>query len=469
MNYSKTTTPFINNLSPLPTIVPVPPLLTTGISYPTNPPTPNPSISGATGAVGWTGPAGPTGVNGPTQVRLLSLSTDSNLTTDVKTTFTRINVQEYIAQFAIYKSDLNNPSFIPPGIWDMNIFAEVQKNSDSGKITLQYHLYTVNILLNTITAYAEVNLGSSIETIIGGTNAINLYTLSLVITQNVDLSTWDALYIIIVGINVAAVDRETNLFFEGPATYSHIHTTFGVYGYTGPTGPTSIGVSSFNTSVSGLTPSVGATGAVTLAGTVNNAGLTNSTISGISLGSNLANLSIPTSVLQGTATTYNGSSAVTISSKPPFAQYRLTPVGVSIAIGGTYAFLFANGTGYNGMPTLPGGGTTPLLLPQTGYYKVMCRSSFIYNTLSIAGTGSLSIQTFINGLASLSDNIGYVTPTVSYGVYPASAYFSLFAEGIVYVSAVDGVNNALTCNIINNTTTVATIVLNFANVFKISD
>jgi hypothetical protein len=226
MNYSETTTPLINNLITLPTIVPVLPLLTTGITYPTNPPTPNPSY-----------PLGVSPTN-PNNVRNLSLTSSNAVVTDVKTQINSQNNEECISQFAIYKSTLNNPSFIPPGIWDMNIFAEVALPSETGTITLQYHLYTVNIdSSNNISSYIEVNKGSSIETIVGDADAINLYTLSLVIPTNIDIRSYDALYVIVVAINSENTKKTSNVFYEGAITYSHIHTSFGAYGYTGPIGP----------------------------------------------------------------------------------------------------------------------------------------------------------------------------------------------------------------------------------------
>jgi hypothetical protein len=50
-----------------------------------------------------------------------------------------------------------------------------------------------------------------------------------------------------------------------------------------------------------------------LVGTISNAQLANSTISGVSLGGNLANLTAGTNVTFSTGTTYNGSAAITIS------------------------------------------------------------------------------------------------------------------------------------------------------------
>jgi hypothetical protein len=51
-----------------------------------------------------------------------------------------------------------------------------------------------------------------------------------------------------------------------------------------------------------------------LVGTISNAQLANSTISGVSLGGNLYNLTAGTNISFSSGTTYNGSTAITISS-----------------------------------------------------------------------------------------------------------------------------------------------------------
>ena len=129
-------------------------------------------------------------------------------------------------------------------------------------------------------------------------------------------------------------------------------TGIGVSSATGAVTVSNTGVLSFQTSLSGLTPSTSTTGAVTLAGTlgvssggtgaatltgyvkgsgtsaltasatipttdlsgtITNAQLANSTISGVSLGGSLFNLTAGTGVSFSAGTTYNGSAAITIS------------------------------------------------------------------------------------------------------------------------------------------------------------
>jgi hypothetical protein len=212
---------------------------------------------------------------------------------------------------------------------------------------------------------------------------------------------------------------------------------------------------------------VATTGAITLAGTVNNAGLTNSTISGVALGSNLANLSIPTGVLQGTATTYNGSTAVSISSRPPLLQSSQV-AGVVISAGGTYAFQFL-GVGVNGMATIPSASSS-VTLPQTGYYTVSCRTVVGFNALAPVGTGSLSINILINGaVPSTGDNVGWVQPVNNYGAYPSTSYFNISTDAIVYVASLSGGANILTATITSQNSQPTYVFGNYATIFKISD
>ena len=90
------------------------------------------------------------------------------------------------------------------------------------------------------------------------------------------------------------------------------------------TDETGSGALVFATSPTLITPALGtpssatltnATGYTTanLVGTISNAQLANSTISGVSLGGNLANLTAGTNITFSTGTTYNGSTAITIN------------------------------------------------------------------------------------------------------------------------------------------------------------
>jgi len=227
MNYSQTTSPLIIDLSGNP-------ISGTTIYNPQN--------------LTYT----PTPPTNPTNARLLSLTPNTALQTDVKNVITNTNKQ-WLAQFAIYKSQLQT-TFIPPGIWDMNIFADVTNANDNNKVNLQFHLYAVNVNVGgNITFKTEIGSGSSVSSVVGISPVA--YTLSLIVPYT-DLSDYDALYIIVT--SKATSNVTVNIRFESNTTYSHIHTTIGVFGSTGPTGA----------GIQGVTGGMGPTGAQGVTGQI---------------------------------------------------------------------------------------------------------------------------------------------------------------------------------------------------------
>jgi hypothetical protein len=257
MNYSEITNPSITELTTVST-----------------PPLPSPIITP-------TGPqtSAPIPTN-PTKIRLLSLFPNNAVQTDVTTRIDSIfPVEEDLAQFAIYISDLPNVQFIPPGIWDMNIFAKLNVLADNGHISLRYHLYGVTIAGGVITGTPiEIGAGSSIADVIGNPDSIELYTLSLIIPTNIDITLYNALYIIVAAANDENTNHSTNVFFESPLTYSHIHTSFGAYvGVTGPTGPQGNSGPTGPTGFTGPTGPTGYTGPTGLQGNTGPTGLQGNT------------------------------------------------------------------------------------------------------------------------------------------------------------------------------------------------
>jgi hypothetical protein len=67
----------------------------------------------------------------------------------------------------------------------------------------------------------------------------------------VDISSYASLHVVVVSHNQDNQDRRAIVYFQSTATYSHIHTSFGVPGVTGPTG---------NTGPTGVTGPTGPTG-----------------------------------------------------------------------------------------------------------------------------------------------------------------------------------------------------------------
>jgi len=199
------------------------------------------------------------------------------------------------------------------------------------------------------------------------------------------------------------------------------------------------GVTSFQTSLSGLTPNTSSTGAITLAGTlgvasggtgattltgyvygngtgamsasntipttalsgtITNAQLANSTISGISLGGNLASLTAGTNITFSSGTTYNGSTAITINNS-----------GVTSFSAGTTGFTPSTAT--SGAVTLAGtlattnGGTGLTSFTANGVVYASSTSAlatgsaltFDGTNLGIGGTGAVPLDVYANSSA----------------------------------------------------------------------
>ena len=223
------------------------------------------------------------------------------------------------------------------------------------------------------------------------------------------------------------------------------------------------GVLSFQTSLNGLTPSVSTTGIVTLAGTlgvssggsgavtltgyvkgngtspftanatvpttdlsgtITNAQLANSTISGVSLGSNLFNLTAGTGVSFSTGTTYNGSTAITIN---------------ATGSGGTVTSV--TGTA----PIASSGGTTPAIsISQATTSTNGYLSSTDWNTFNNKGSGSVTsvaatVPAFLSITGSPITTTGTLAISLSGTALPAinggTAQTAYTTGDILYASA----------------------------------
>ena len=176
-----------------------------------------------------------------------------------------------------------------------------------------------------------------------------------------------------------------------------------------------------------LTGTVTSSGSLTLGGTlgsITNSQLSNSTISGVSLGSNLFSLTAGTGVSFSAGTTYNGSAAITIT---------------ATGSGGTVTSV--TGTA----PVASSGGTTPAISLNTGYGDTLNPyASKTANYVLAAPNGSAGVPTF---RALVAADI----PTLSYVPYTgAASAVDLNAQSLTNISHL-GVN----------TTTVPTILARF--------
>jgi hypothetical protein len=213
---------------------------------------------GFQGFVGSTGPQGVIGDNGisggltlffnypttgsvPNYNQLSSTpivgATTSQTTNIPYTSLTGVNVGQFITSQGI-----STNTFISPGIWDFNIFA----NSDDVECGLYANIYkyTSTGSLVYIATTNQVNL-QPVQTL------NNLFTVVPYTTMNPT----DSIAVDLIGtISGAVVDKTITVqYLDG--TYSHVHTTLSVtQGATGPLGP--IGP----TGAQGFTGAQGATG-----------------------------------------------------------------------------------------------------------------------------------------------------------------------------------------------------------------
>jgi len=129
--------------------------------------------------------------------------------------------------------------------------------------------------------------------------------------------------------------------------------------------------------------------------TIPNSGLTNSTISGISLGSNLANLTAGTNITFSSGTTYNGSSAITINASSTMVY---PGAGISNSTGSAWGTSYST-TGSGTVVALATSPTfvTPILgTPQSGNFST---GTFIWPTFNQNTTGNANTATTASNLA----------------------------------------------------------------------
>ena len=196
-----------------------------------------------------------------TDVSLLSLTPDL---TDPQTTISfqtpnSNTVDAMVVQFAVFRNQITgNPTIIPPGIWELNIYAKADASDDVDNIGLRYWLLGRNSSTGVYTNL--VASGSDLVYLYDHTTSQQL-GLSLVIGSTIDISSYDLLQIVITSRNRSASNHEAEVYFQSSNTYSHLHTTFTSAGPTGPTGSGATGATG-PTGITGPTGSgpTGATG-----------------------------------------------------------------------------------------------------------------------------------------------------------------------------------------------------------------
>ena len=162
--------------------------------------------------------------------------------------------------------------------------------------------------------------------------------------------------------------------------------------------------------------------------TIPNSGLTNSTISGIALGSNLANLTAGTNITFSSGTTYNGSSAITINASSTMVY---PGAGIPNSTGSAWGTSYST-TGSGTVVALATSPTfvTPILgTPQSGNFST---GTFIWPTFNQNTTGNASTATTANNLSGTTQySLPYQSASATTGyLSPGTANSVLITNGV---------------------------------------
>lgn len=223
--------------------------------------------TGDTGPTGPTGPTGSAGSNGSSSglvlylnygetpappintYKLLSLFENSLPQATVSTPLAVGPSTTPVTSFAAYVPSIIGNSFIPPGVWDMNIFASV---TTANVVSLNYSIYGRN--------------GGGVETLIVSSGnelitqtGLDQYTISIGVPYT-SLSGYASIVVKIFAVNISGSPETVTTYYQSSATYSHIHTSFGILGNTGPTGNTGCTGPTGNTGPQGPVGTGGALG-----------------------------------------------------------------------------------------------------------------------------------------------------------------------------------------------------------------
>jgi len=223
--------------------------------------------TGATGPTGFTGYTGSIGNIGPQGIpgstsgliyyfnysqsttvnnyQALSLYQTINNGTSVTSSLTSYQSNKLLASFITIQA--LNTTFIPPGIWDLNLFASTNLACDI------YAVYFIRDQAGNESLINQTNYQGFIA------SDINQLTLSV----NFDYTPVgsDTIIVKFYATNPSNQPISVTLYFEGSETYSHIHTSFSVVGPVGPTGP-----SGGPTGAQGVTGPSGPTGGFVFSG-----------------------------------------------------------------------------------------------------------------------------------------------------------------------------------------------------------
>jgi len=232
------------------------------------------SITGATGATGMTGNTGIQGERGSLagQVYFLHEEDSEYPSYDKLLPYPANNTETHYTAPVTSSSDVGLGAFLTDagepgttvwlaGVWDFNIWAQI--DSLDGETKIKADVYKRAHPGGTET------LLFSVETPVIETTDLHLIELSTTQPDYTVLAT-DRLTVKFKASTTNATTINVDLYFEGTAHYTHIHTPMIAVGPVGPTGPTGADGQTGMTGMTGLTGDIGSTGPTGSTGSVTN-------------------------------------------------------------------------------------------------------------------------------------------------------------------------------------------------------
>lgn len=153
---------------------------------------------------------------------LLSNTQDGQPQSSIATSLSGIGTTQLVQTFANTLVNLNAGSFIPSGIWELNIFA----SADDAGSTTHMNLYWQLFGRPSVGFEVQIGTDSALSSVDATTTEQLKLSLALPYT---DISPYESLV-----VKVYAICNRNNLtsittYYEGTTTYSHMDTSFAVY------------------------------------------------------------------------------------------------------------------------------------------------------------------------------------------------------------------------------------------------
>jgi len=153
---------------------------------------------------------------------LLGSQEDNLSQSFINTSISGIGTIQLIRSFSNQLINLNAGSFIPSGIWDLNVFSRAVLSSDIGHISLYFAIF------GRTTGGIETQISTNSSQVPVGSIVIEQLKMTLAVPYT-SLSGYSSLVIKLYTINDRTAQTDITTYYEGTTTYSHLHTTFGIY------------------------------------------------------------------------------------------------------------------------------------------------------------------------------------------------------------------------------------------------